>query len=125
MAQFDLKSWLSLLFLISVAIATAKAVSDPAGSVAGTVVDADKKGVEQVEVSIYAAADTKTAIATTETAADGTFTLKDVPPGKDYVVKAVKRKSRLGLRAEQKDVAVEPGKSSDVGTLELKIPAKK
>ena len=125
MAQFDFKVWFSLLFLVSIAIASATVATDPAGSVVGTVVDADKKGVEQVDVSIYTAADMKTAIATTETAADGTFTLKDVPAGKAYVVKAVKRKSRLGLRAEQKDVTVDTGKSTDVGGLELKVPAKK
>jgi hypothetical protein len=40
-------------------------------------------------------------------------------------VKAVKRKSFLGVRAEQKDVAVEAGEATDVGNLELKVPVKK
>jgi hypothetical protein len=126
MSQIHLKRWFSVLLSLSLVLGAARAAAaESTGSVVGVVVDADKKGVAAVDVTIYAAADTKKALATTETAKDGTFTLKDIPQGKGYVVKAVKRKSVLGVRADQKDVDVDAGKATDVGNLELKVPTKK
>lgn len=114
----------ALLCSLFCAARSARATEGP-GTVTGKVVDAQKKGVEDVDVSIYRAKDLKTAVVATVTADDGTFTLKDVPPGKDYVVKAVKKKSFLGVRAEKERVVVEPGMQVDVGNLELKVPTKK
>jgi hypothetical protein len=103
------------------AVPFAKAV-EASGTVTGTVVDAEKKGVEAVDVSIYHANDLKTAVATTVTADDGTFTLKKVPAWTDYVVKAIKKKSVIGVRAEEERVAVEAGRTVNLGKLELKVP---
>jgi hypothetical protein len=116
---------LSFALALATTAMTARAAAN--GSVVGVVVDSDRKGVEHVDVRIYAAddKDAKTPLASAVTAADGKFTLKDVPVGTNYTVKAVKRKSFLGVRAEKADVSVQDGKATDVGELELKVPAKK
>ncbi len=114
----------SLLLAIAVFVPLAMA-ADATGTISGIVVDAEKKGVEAIDISIYHVDQPKNIVATAVTSNDGKFTLKDVPAGKDYVVKAVKRKSILGIRAEKTQVVVKAGKTTDIGNLELKIPTKK
>lgn len=113
-----------LLFFALTAAPTMAAATDSPRTVTGTVVDSDKIGVDDIDVSIYASDDAKSPIATTVSDHDGKFTLKDVPPGKGYVVKAAKRKSILHVRAERKDVTVAADKATDVGDLELKVPVR-
>ncbi len=81
----------SLLLAIAVFVPLAMA-ADATGTISGIVVDAEKKGVEAIDISIYHVDQPKNIVATAVTSNDGKFTLKDVPAGKDYVVKAVKRK---------------------------------
>lgn len=99
--------------------------AEQVGAIKGMAVDAQKKGVEEVDVSIYRNGSPQTPLGTTVTAKDGTFLLKSVPVGKDYVVRAVKRKSFLGVRGEKRGIEINAGKTEDIGEVQLKVPTKR
>ena len=86
-------------------------------------IDAEHKGVEDVTISIYRAGEAKP-LAEVTTDANGKFTLANVPAGSDFVLKAVKKKSLLGVHGEKQHVSVQAGKTTDVGNIQLKIPSK-
>jgi hypothetical protein len=92
------------------------------GTIIGKAVDAEAKGVEDVVVSVYSANAAK-AIAMADTKPDGSFSIPGVAAGQGYVVKAVKKKSFLGVRGEKPDVTVKGGKTTDLGDIQLKVPS--
>lgn len=118
------KHRLGCVLLLAALWAPATAVSEEStGEVAGIIVDADGKGVENTVVTI-APSRSAAAMTTTTSSPDGRFLLRQVPTGKNLYLKAAKPKSRLGVRAERDDIAVEAGKTTQVGNLQLKIPVR-
>jgi hypothetical protein len=114
----------SLLAFSGGAFTSAANAGVDAGAIAGKAVDAEGKGVEGVAVSIYGCDTTKPLFSTT-TGTDGRFTVDKVPAGKGFLVRAVVKKSILGVRGEKRDVVVKAGHTTDVGDIQLKIPLRK
>jgi hypothetical protein len=125
MTTYRLAAFLGLLLAFSIGVFTsaANAAADT-GAIAGKTVDAEGKGVEGVAVSIYRPDTTKPLFSAT-TRADGRFAIDNVPAEKGFLVRAVVKKSILGVRGEKRDVAVQAGQTTDVGNIQLKIPTKK
>ena len=96
--------------------------ADALGSIAGIAVDAEGKGVEDVAVSVYREEDAAAAIASATTEANGKFIVEKVAAEDDFVVQADKKGSILGVCGRKEHVAVQAGKTTDVGNIELKIP---
>lgn len=94
--------------------------STSSGSVTGTAVDGEGKGVEETEISIYRPNEEEP-IAVTTTGDDGRFTLEAVPVGENLVVRAVKPKSLFGVSGEKQSVSVKAGEQTDIGNIELMI----
>jgi hypothetical protein len=97
---------------------------DTKGTIMGVAVDVEGKGVEEVAVSVALSKDEARPIGTATTDAQGRFSIDKVPSGENLVVKAVKKNSLLGVCGEKRQVSIEPGKTTDIGNIELKIPAK-
>jgi hypothetical protein len=125
MATYRLAAFLGLLLaFFSVASTSVANAAVDTGAIAGKVVDAEGKGVEDVAVSVYRP-DIAKPIATVDTKADGRFVIRDVPAGKGFLVKAVKKKSFLGVRGEKQDIVVQADKTTYIGNIQLKIQTKK
>jgi hypothetical protein len=112
------------LFLLAIPSSPAAAPSPRTGAIIGKAVDAQDKGVEDVLVNVYGAKDETKSVGTATTGNDGRFTIKNIPKGDNYIVKAVKKKSILGVCGEKRKVSVETDKTSDVGNIQLKVPTK-
>ena len=93
------------------------------GIVKGIAIDGEGGGVEDTEISIYRSND-EDPLATTTTKPDGSFVLNAVPVGEELIVRAVKPKSRFGVRGEKQHVTVNAGEETDVGNIELMISLK-
>jgi hypothetical protein len=113
-----------LALLVGLSAGSARlAVADntTTGQITGIAVDADGKGIAGVSVTVHTPGDNPKTLVTATTDDKGAFTLEVPAPASDLVVDLKQDLKPLPTSATRSGVAVEPGKTTDLGKIEMKI----
>jgi hypothetical protein len=106
-------------------IAGSAANADPkTGRVEGVVVDASRQGIRGAAVAVLAPGSPPTQLGAATTGPGGKFTLDRVPPVKGLTVHVSKSTNFLNLAGQKQRVTVNPGKTTNVGQIELKASSR-
>ena len=110
---------LSALSVIGCSAGSARTADAQTGRVEGIVVNASRQGIRGAVVTVLAPGSPPTHLATAATGPDGKFTFDRIPPAKGLAVQVIKTTNFLNLTAQMDRVTVSPGKTTNVGRIEL------
>ena len=115
---------LSSLFVVGCSANSARNADAQTGRVDGVVIDASRRGIRGATVTVLAPGSPPTQLAVATSGPDGKFTLDRVPPAKALAVQASKNSQFLYLAGQKQRVTVNPGKTTNIGQIELKASSR-
>jgi Carboxypeptidase regulatory-like domain len=89
------------------------------GAITGSVVDATQTGVGGVTILVLEGGPFPQTLASATSDRTGAFTFDHVPPGRDLIVRAIKKGSRAAVGARKQGVTVRAGQMTDLGPIQL------